>query len=193
MIIIILSCSVVMMCLVIIKNATRVKEDPEQEREMQIVTRAVDLIRRDGVNLNRRTLEQVVSAIYRVSRKNGIDYRIVLALAKVESNFRNEAVSPKGARGLLQIKPSVAEKVAKDLGIDLRNRRALHECEKNVEIGTYILSNLIEKYYDIHAALSGYNMGQDKLLELSGNDRSTTFSRAVLREYKKYIEILPDP
>jgi len=175
------------------KNAAIVKEKKEEGRERLIVSLAAEKIEKEAANTDRQTLEEVVTTIYRASKRKGIDYRIVLALAKVESNFRNDAISPKGARGLLQIKPSVAESIAKDLGIRLNNKKSLHDFEKNILIGTHILSSLIEEFYDIHRALSAYNMGHKKLLEQSNSDFRTTFSNAVLREYKRYLEILPDP
>jgi soluble lytic murein transglycosylase len=175
------------------KNAAILKEKKEERRERLIASLAAEKIEKEAANTDRQTLEEVVTAIYRASKRKGIDYRIVLALAKVESNFRNDAISPKGARGLLQIKPSVAESIAKDLGIRLNSKKSLHEFEKNVLIGTHILSSLIEEFYDIHRALSAYNMGHKKLLEQSNSDFRTTFSKAVLREYKRYLEILPDP
>ena len=175
------------------KNTPIINEKKEERREKRVISVVVDFIQKDANNTDRQTLEQVVTAIYRASKKKGIDYRMVLALAKVESNFRNDAISPKGARGLLQIKPSVAEGIAKDLGIKLNSKKSLHEFEKNIIIGTHILSSLIEEFYDIHGALSAYNMGQTKLLEQSTNDYRTKFSKAVLREYKRYMEILPDP
>jgi soluble lytic murein transglycosylase len=175
------------------KNAAILKEKKEERRERLIVSLAAEKIEKEAANTDRQTLEEVVTAIYRASKRKGIDYRIVLALAKVESNFRNDAISPKGARGLLQIKPSVAESIAKDLGIRLNSKKSLHEFEKNILIGTHILSSLIEEFYDIHRALSAYNMGHKKLLEQSNSDFRTTFSKAVLREYKRYLEILPDP
>jgi len=48
----------------------------------------------------------IASFVYVESKSHEVDYRLVLAVMKVESNFRLDAVSPKGARGLLQIKPS---------------------------------------------------------------------------------------
>jgi soluble lytic murein transglycosylase len=183
----------IMSIFLLTKNAAIVKEKKEERRERLIVSLAAEKIEKEAANTDRQTLEEVVTAIYRASKRKGIDYRIVLALAKVESNFRNDAISPKGARGLLQIKPSVAESIAKDLGIRLNSKKSLHEFEKNVLIGTHILSSLIEEFYDIHRALSAYNMGHKKLLEQSNSDFRTTFSKAVLREYKRYLEILPDP
>ncbi|MCS7280190.1 MAG: transglycosylase SLT domain-containing protein [Desulfobacterota bacterium] len=178
---------------VILKKNNALREVKEEKnREEYVVSTTVDFLTKDGVDVDRKTLEGVVRSIYRVAKTKGVDYRIVLALAKVESNFRNDAVSPKGARGILQIKPSVAQAVAKDLGIKLEGKKSLHESEKNIVIGTHLLSSLIDKYFDIHGALSAYNMGQTRLAE-KGKNYETKFSKLVLKEYKRYIEILPDP
>lgn len=170
-----------------------INQKKEEKKERHIILKAVDVIAKEGTDLGRKELEEVILAIYRISKKMEIDYRIILALARVESNFRNSAVSPKGARGLLQIKPSVAYKVAEDAGIKLSDKKGLHDSVKNVTIGAHLLSSLVEEYYDIHGALSAYNMGKKRLIESIKNDYRTDFSHAVLKQYKRYIEILPDP
>ena len=70
-----------------------------------------------------------------------IDYRLVLALMKIESNFRCDAVSEQGARGLLQVKPSLARFIAEDVGIGWRGDEALDEPETNIRIGVQLFQS----------------------------------------------------
>lgn len=165
----------------------------EQKREMEIIRSISDAIGKDVGGLDQDSTEIIASAIYRISKKENLDYRIVLALAKIESNFRRDAVSPKGARGLLQVKPSVAKEIAKEIGINLEGKGSLHECEKNVALGTRLLSSLIEKFDDIHTALTAYNIGETRITNLNRSKVRSRFSESVLREYRRYVEILPDP
>lgn len=165
----------------------------EQKREMEIIRRVSDVIEKDVRCLDKSATQSIATAIYRISKTKNIDYRIVLALAKVESNFKKDAVSPKGARGLLQVKPSVAKEIAKDLGIKPDGKGWLHDYESNVALGTHLLSKLIEKFDDIHTALTAYNIGETRLSNLSSPRVKSRFSESVLKEYKRYVEILPDP
>ncbi len=176
-----------------LSNKAFFRRNEEEEKENRLITKVIEVIKQEATHTDEKGLEGALRAIYRVSKKKGIDYRMILALARVESNFRDDAVSPKGARGLLQLKPSIAESVARDIGIPLNGKKCLHDSEKNVTIGIHLLLTLIDEYYDIHAALSAYNMGKAKIQELSANQYRTKFSNAVLREYKRYMEILPDP
>ena len=46
--------------------------------------------------------------IRRLASRNNLDWRLVLAIIETESHFREQAVSPKGAKGLMQLMPVVA-------------------------------------------------------------------------------------
>jgi len=75
------------------------------------------------------------------------------SVAKAESGFRADAVSPKGAVGIMQLMPATARK----LGADPTDPR------QNVEAGTRYLSELLLKYkddpYQVRKALAAYNAG----------------------------------
>jgi len=77
----------------------------------------------------------------------------VRGVMKAESGFRVDAVSPKGALGLMQLMPDTA----RDLGVDPRNPY------QNVEGGTQYLRTLLARYEDdpnqVLLALAAYNAG----------------------------------
>jgi soluble lytic murein transglycosylase-like protein len=113
---------------------------------------------------------------------------------KVESNFKQDAVSSKGARGLLQIKPSLGRGIADTLGVTWSGDRILHEPEKNIKFGVYHLSQLIENFETLQWALYAYNSGSTKARELSAKHKQPgiRFAKAVLSEYEKTVTVLPE-
>lgn len=90
-----------------------------------------------------------------------VDPALVYALTRIESNFDTTAVSPMGARGLMQIMPMTAQYVAAmDGGGDAPPR--LHEPARNLELGQRYLTYLAEYSGidgDLIRVLSSYNSG----------------------------------
>ncbi len=88
--------------------------------------------------------------INNAARKYGLPPALVRAVVKVESGYQANAVSPKGAIGLMQLMPGTA----RELGADPK------VVEQNVDAGTRYLRDLLVKY-DNHAyhALAAYNAG----------------------------------
>lgn len=79
---------------------------------------------------------------------------LALAVAKVESNFRSNAVSHKGAIGVMQIMPRTA---LLEFGVQ---REELFIPATNIKIGIKFLDSLIKKYKgNVGVALSHYNGG----------------------------------
>jgi soluble lytic murein transglycosylase len=140
-------------------------------------------------------LHAISHTLYETSRQYGMDYRLILALMKIESNFQHDAVSPMGARGLLQIKPSFAKFVAKDIGIEWDGNRTVDDPGNNIRIGVRVLSEFVHRFNNVTTALRAYNMGPQKTRGLSPDRMASPkgFPGLVLREYDKNIIILPDP
>jgi len=82
--------------------------------------------------------------------KYGLPRRLVRSVISTESDFQPQAVSPKGAIGLMQLMPSTAEA----LGVDPRDPA------QNVDAGTRYLRDLLEKYDGgLWHALAAFNAG----------------------------------
>lgn len=79
-----------------------------------------------------------------------LDYELVKAVIKVESNFMKEAVSSKGACGLMQIMPAT--------GQDL-NLEQPFDPQSNILAGTNYLKYLIGKFKNLPLAIAAYNAG----------------------------------
>ena len=152
-------------------------------------------VRRENDELETTHLNAISSTLYETSREYGLDYRLILALMKVESNFQHDVVSPMGARGLLQVKPSFARYVAQDMGIKWDGNRTIDDPGNNIKIGVRVLSELVHRFNNVTTALRAYNMGPQRTCEMSPEkmDSPRGFPGVVLREYHKNIVILPDP
>src|SRR6476660_9345666 len=102
-------------------------------------------------------LEQVVRE---ASSKNRLDPDFVSSVIRAESNFKTQAVSKKGAQGLMQLMPSTAAQ----LGVaDAFDPKA------NVEAGTAHLSALLDLYNnDPVRALAAYNDGAHRVKQYHG-------------------------
>lgn len=88
-----------------------------------------------------------------------VDPTLVYALTRIESNFNSSAVSPAGARGLMQIMPVTAQYITGDLFFEPDR---LHEPAANLEIGQRYLTYLSHQEgirSDLLRMLASYNSG----------------------------------
>ena len=127
------------------------------------------------------------------ARQRDLDYRLALAVIKVESNFKQDVVSEKGAEGLFQIMPSLARYIAKDAGVKCNGTQCLREPDNNIKLGVYHLSKLVGDFESLPTALHAYNVGTDKAKARDPNadEPKTEFTKRVLREYKTNLSRLP--
>ena len=144
--------------------------------------------------MSEERLREIATHVYLESKKRNLDYRLVLAVMKIESNFKGDAVSSKGARGLLQIKPSLGRGIAETLGITWSGDRILHEPGNNIKFGVYHLSQLIDNFENLQWALYAYNSGSTKARERSSQRKQPElrFAKAVISEYEKTMTALPE-
>lgn len=85
------------------------------------------------------------------ARRHNLDPDLVLALVQVESAFRPDAISPKGAQGLTQLMPATA----RELGV-----KDAMDPEQNLDGGARYLRQLLTRYGgDVKRALAAYNAG----------------------------------
>jgi soluble lytic murein transglycosylase-like protein len=104
----------------------------------------------------------------------------VRAVAGVESSFRADAVSPKGAQGLMQLMPDTA----RALGV-----QDPFDAEENLDGGTRHLKALIERYDgNLTKALAAYNAGEGAVARHGGVPpyrETRDYVSKVLRRYKQ--------
>ncbi len=166
----------------------------DDSEESAFVEQIVAYLKGQKVDMREDKLKAVIHTVCDQSKQHDLDYRLALAVIKVESNFKHDVVSRKGARGLFQIKPSLAKYIAKDAGVTWDGTRCLQEPDKNIKLGIYHLSKLVEDFKSLPTALHAYNAGASKVkARLSGNGESkSAFSKRVLKEYRNNIAVLPE-
>jgi soluble lytic murein transglycosylase-like protein len=95
--------------------------------------------------------EAIRALARKVAKRHGLNADLVFAMIAVESNYEPQAVSPKGARGLMQLMPSTAA----HLGV-----ADAFDPEQNVDGGSRYLKQLLDLYGgDTTKALAAYNAG----------------------------------
>ena len=102
-------------------------------------------------------LDAMVSA---ASSRNNIDPDLILSVIRAESGFNPNAVSPKGAQGLMQLMPQTAAWLGVENAFDPA---------ANVEGGTRYLGQLLARYHnDLALALAAYNAGPQRVEQYQG-------------------------
>jgi soluble lytic murein transglycosylase-like protein len=114
------------------------------------------------------------------ARKHGLDPELVLAVVGVESAFQPEAVSPKGAQGLMQLMPGTAE----SLGVE-----DAFDPGQNLDGGVRHLGALLTLYDgDLSRALAAYNAGEGAVARHGGIPpfrETREYVRRVLERYRR--------
>lgn len=121
-----------------------------------------------------RELVEAAAARYKV------DADLITSVIAVESNFDPQAVSPKNARGLMQLLPETAAQ----FGV-----LNIFDPQENIDAGTRYLRDLLQKYNnDLVLALAAYNAGPESV-QLYGRvppfPETLSYVRRVKRSYEK--------
>lgn len=106
------------------------------------------------------TQAEIDEAIDKAASRHNVDPNLVRALVKVESNFNPNAVSRKGAMGLMQLMPQTARR------LNLTNP---FNPEQNIDAGVRHLKELLDSYGgDVRLSLAAYNAGMGAVARSSG-------------------------
>jgi soluble lytic murein transglycosylase-like protein len=122
----------------------------------------------------------VDQSIAQAGEKHHIDPDFISSVVRAESDFQPRAISPKGARGLMQLMP----KTAADLGV-----KDSFDTSENVEAGTLYLRQLLEKFdYDAVKALAAYNAGPERVTQYHGVPpyrETRSYVSRIVRDYNR--------
>lgn len=115
------------------------------------------------------------------SYNHGVDPSLVKAVMKAESNFNPQAVSPKGAQGLMQLMPDTARNMSVYDPFDP---------DDNIRGGTKYLKLLDDTFQgNLELILAAYNAGPNRVKEHNMNvppfEETRNFIKRVKQFYNK--------
>lgn len=121
------------------------------------------------------SLQELVAA---AASLYGVDAGLITSVIAVESNFNPKAVSPRNARGLMQLLPETAAR----FGV-----KDVFDPKENIDAGTRYLRELLDAYHnDVTLALAAYNAGPDRVQQYGSVPpfrETVSYVRRVKRTY----------
>ncbi len=141
------------------------------------------------------------SAVRGAADAGGPESGLVYAIMREESGYRPEVVSVSGARGLLQLMPTTAERVARSVPVDPFEVEDLFHPDVNIQLGAAYLAELLARFDGrASAAIASYNAGphavsrwlelspgeDDEWVEAIPYDQTRGYVKRVLRSLHVY-------
>ncbi len=161
---------------------------PVDKRFYRVVVRELPSISampgfRVGPSISRAESRAFDPIIASVARRFGVEQALVKAVIKAESGFQPNAVSPKGARGLMQLMPGTAQ---------MHGVRNIHEPGENIAGGVQHLRMLLDRYRNnVVLALAAYNAGEGWVDQYGGIppfQETREYVQRVLRFRQDYLQ-----
>jgi soluble lytic murein transglycosylase-like protein len=117
--------------------------------------------------------------------RNGIDPLLLYSIMHQESSFKSHAISPKGARGLMQLMPGTAMRFGVTNIFDPR---------QNIEGGARYVRFLLERFDgDVNLTLAGYNAGEGAVEKYGWHIPPYAETQEYVRRISRRYSLLRDP
>jgi soluble lytic murein transglycosylase-like protein len=132
-----------------------------------------------NASLDLKPVQDPRTLLHAAALRSGLPPALVESVARVESNLRSDAVSPKGALGVMQLMPATAKLLAADP----------YDAFQNIDAGARLLRDLLIKYDgNVVKALSAYNAGEaavDRYRGMPPYRETQDYVDRVIRAYVK--------
>jgi soluble lytic murein transglycosylase len=133
------------------------------------------------------------SSLRSAAAGNHVDPMFMAGLIRQESAFESNAVSHQGAMGLMQVMPSTASKLARQLKV--RYARAnLTDPGYNLKLGARYLADLLQVFGTHEAVLAAYNAGEDRVVQWTTGQNyleTAEFVESIpFTETREYVQIV---
>lgn len=146
-----------------------------------------------GFKFSKRPLDTALAIGYPmidVPGSMGAERALILGLVRQESEFDAKAVSPAGARGLMQLMPTTAQRTAKSLKIRFVKDKLTDDPRYNLKLGSAHLAEVIGEWQGSYVlALAAYNAGSGAVarwIETNGDPRGVNDDAVI-----DWIEKIP--
>ena len=148
-----------------------------------------------------------IAPVKKFAKKLKLDSDLIYAIIRQESAFNTKAISPVGARGLMQLMPATARLEARKLGIgyvskaqrrhfirQARHRNRLLNAETNLTIGVHHVQSLLKRYKHPVFVLTSYNASPRVtarwIKNLSTENMLAFIERIPYKETKGYVQLV---
>ncbi len=127
------------------------------------------------------------------SVQHNVDPLLVFSIMKAESKFNPNAISRRGAKGLMQIMDKTGEWAAQEMQIPDFTKDQLFDPATNINIGCWYVAKLLSQYDgDIPTLLAAYNAGTGNVYKWRNNkdfsSDGVTLDYIPFGETRTYIE-----
>jgi len=169
-------------------------EHGQVPRAIRIAQKLVDSGRRDAVTY--RLLFPILDQdeLARDAKARGLDPALVAGVIRQESSFNARAVSVAGARGLMQLLPSVGQEVSRNTAFAVWYPALLLDPDANLQLGTSHLASYFKQYGALPRVLAAYNAGGSRVTRWStkpGADDPELFAERIpFAETRDYVRIV---
>ncbi|HEU4346071.1 MAG TPA: lytic transglycosylase domain-containing protein [Candidatus Binatia bacterium] len=160
-----------------------------ESRRSRLAATIYSILKLHTRDLSESTIDNLAATILDECEKYLLDPVLILGVISVESEFQHKAVSSTGARGLMQILPSVAAPLAEQTGLkEWAGVESLYDPIVNAKIGLLYLSYLKERFNDVSIALAACRWGPTRIQEKLETNRPVPFdyTRKVLSVARAY-------
>ena len=128
---------------------------------------------------------QVDGYLIQSGTNNGVDPLLLYSVMHQESSFKSGAISPKGARGLMQLMPGTAARYG------VTN---IFDPKQNIEGGARYLRFLLDRFDgDLSLALAGYNAGEGAVEKYGWRIPPYSETQEYVRRISRRYSLLQDP
>ena len=158
----------------------RIRHLQEEALKLRTALLLRDNLEAVRLKLPRSTYQEMVDAIGDAAIRYDVPPETILAVIRIESNFDVNATSDAGAVGLMQLLPSTAEEVARELRLPWTGEESqLRDPSVNIRLGTHYLTKLLNRFDDLSQALAAYNEGPERVADRAPG--TTDYARRVLQ------------
>ena len=157
--------------------------------EMGLKTQALRIAKRAAQDDGFYLAQYAYPELNRKPDTGGVDSALVRAVIRQESEYDPGALSPVGARGLMQLMPATASHVAKKIGVRHDVGMLTAQPYHNVRLGSAYLAELLAKYDgSLPMVLGSYNAGSTRVARWSVQNGDP---RAADVDWVDWVEMIP--